>query len=186
MGQYFCAVLQNADERKVVWPNGLKLMEHSWVGNSFMARVCKYIQEHGYAHVAWMGDYAKSESLAEGFFDEHKTKMLLDMYEASWTADHEDQIDSADEWEYRYGGYWLLNMDKNECIYVNKKNRDWTVHPLAPLTCSNPGSGGNYHPHSGEEDEKYFCSWCGDKIGFRKTKPRNCKVLNKDMFYENW
>ncbi len=66
MGQYYKPI--NLDKQQYVYShdygNGLKLMEHSWVGNGFVNVVEELIAEGGDWHgdrIVWAGDYADPE-----------------------------------------------------------------------------------------------------------------------------
>ena len=66
MGQYYKPV--NLDKKKFVYShdygNGLKLMEHSWIDNDFVAIVENLIKKGGDWYgdrIVWAGDYAKNE-----------------------------------------------------------------------------------------------------------------------------
>ena len=62
MGQYYRTLLVFEDGLEECvnanqYDNGVKLMEHSWVGNNFVNAVLGAI-ENNPARVAWIGDYA--------------------------------------------------------------------------------------------------------------------------------
>lgn len=183
MGQYFYPVVKT---RKGFvgfyshnYDNGLKLMEHSWIGNNFTEGVVSFIKEQDEpVPVAWVGDYSDSESLnKEGPYflasvfgnDEKKRQMVQRMWDAAWRDGRFDDNELPDS--SLAPSYYLLNWDKMEYVYVPACNpEEWQVHPLPVLTCSNPGSGGNYRPRN-NIDEMYFCSWCGDHISYSVDRP---------------
>ena len=200
MGQYFTAALKKGNNIIVVEkkPRGMKLMEHSYVGNDYVSAVVKAIRscEDSSCQVAWIGDYALSESLdknSKDFFlsrvfgqDKKKYSDVLAMAKAVETKKNEITLSVSESEMDDYEDHYLLNMDKKQFIHVRKIG-DGVIHPLAILTCSNPGSGGNYHPHEGEDDEKLFCSWCGDNIAYSKTKPSQeaWTEIKEDVFHED-
>lgn len=64
MGQYYMPLLIGSDKKILRfyshnYNNGLKLMEHSWVGNNFVNAVLGYIKDNP-MRVAWVGDYSDS------------------------------------------------------------------------------------------------------------------------------
>jgi len=89
MGQYYKPI--NLDKKQYVYShdfgNGLKLMEHSWVGNQFVGVVEALIAEGGAWHgdrIVWAGDYADPEK--------GKTKRVPDWHQseaqrAVWLAE---------------------------------------------------------------------------------------------------
>lgn len=67
MGQYFKPCLLAEDKKTVIefmyshdYGNGLKLMEHSYVGNDFVSAFETLIA-HKPKYVVWAGDYADNE-----------------------------------------------------------------------------------------------------------------------------
>ena len=201
MGQYFKPVIRTGNRTRIInsWDYGcgLKLMEHSYVGNDVVNAVIRLLQDEGPAKIAWVGDYSADESLkadSEGFLpelfgDEKKRKLVLGMWKKAWGEGKESHaIIAVDDARPCYNGnYWLLNTDKKEYVHVRPQGY-YVIHPLPLLTCSNPGSGGNYIPHDGEDDEKYFCSWCGDTIEFSDDEPEGdgWTEIPEDMFHEEW
>lgn len=201
MGQYFTAALKKGDNIIVVEKDFrcMKLMEHSYVGNDYVSAVVKAIRscEGSSCQVAWIGDYALSESLnknSKDFFlsrvfgqDKKKYSDVLAMAKAVGTKKNVITLSVSESEMEDYEDHYLLNMDKKQFIHV-RKTGDLVIHPLAILTCSNPGSGGNYYPHEGEDDEELFCSWCGDTIEFSAGKPgeEGWTEIPEDMFHEDW
>lgn len=70
MGQYYAPVIlgDNSSGPRVRWwfsahmyGNGLKLMEHSYVGNDFVRAVETFLRLDGGMRLVWAGNYADSE-----------------------------------------------------------------------------------------------------------------------------
>ena len=70
MGQYYYPIILSEDGKIIVWmnaqyyKNGLKLMEHSFVGNNFVSTFEYGLTPEGPFHksrVVWAGDYADKE-----------------------------------------------------------------------------------------------------------------------------
>lgn len=188
MGQYFKAVIDFGDEVKVYDPwsfdNGAKLMEHSWIGNDFVGQIYEELRAKGPARVAWVGDYSESESLdknsecflSDVFGDGEKRERVQRYFDLAWKSrdeqDDENRFVYSRELTEHSDEDYLLNLDKKEYIRVPALNWDkMQVHPLPVLTCSNPGSGGNFHPQT-DLDEQIFCSWCGDLLGIVPSAPK--------------
>lgn len=72
MGQYYTPIILDEDGKIEYhlssWDfnNGLKLMEHSWLGNEFVAAVESLLAQEAPRRVVWAGDYADPEVDAEG------------------------------------------------------------------------------------------------------------------------
>lgn len=184
MGQYFQAVLENKSGRTVSfnphrYDNGMKLMEHSYIGNNYTGTVYETIRNFGPLRCAWVGDYSDSESLdkdgkwflAKVFGDERKRKRVLRYFKKVWTKSVDGLIyDFQEEALLHKRPDYLVNLDRKEYIRVPALTDELCVHPLPILTCSCPGSGGNFRPHNDWEEE-VFCSWCGDLVDVCDKKP---------------
>lgn len=72
MGQYYTPIILDEDGKIEYYlsshdfNNGLKLMEHSWLGNEFVAAVESLLAQEAPRRVVWAGDYADPEVDAEG------------------------------------------------------------------------------------------------------------------------
>ena len=196
MGQYYFPILLKKNWKLAKQPvvmtlyshefdNGLKLMEHSYVGNRFV-RAMQYVLAHygNDSHFVWCGDYADAEVT-------HYYPNGVDLYSKS----HEimENGNSGNEYyqfvrnsipayedlhDYKY----IINKTKREFVVVPEYNpNEWTIHPL-PILCANSNGrgGGDYYPH-GEEDGKFVGRWAYDIIkvsddakdieGYKEIKP---------------
>lgn len=163
------------DDGKYGYYNGVKLMEHSWWGNSFMKAITTKLYHHK-MRVAWVGDYADDfhwedeekvspktlHWLAWGGFKDTPTLPDEDIYEGNMTLDHKYLVNHTRE----------IYLD---CDEYKKKSQDkdgWCVHPLSLLTaCGNGLGGGDYweeHPYS-----DCVGDWCFDEISVEDTPPKN-------------
>ena len=167
MGQYYTPVLideETNDERKYLshnYGNGLKLMEHSYLGNTFVETVCNEILEHP-MRVAWVGDYA------DDVIDEEKYKNIPNIERFVEIEKDEPNIigytqPNAVPQNVSSFCYFIINHTKKEFInmyeyiFKNKTN----IHPLPLLTSIGNGCGGG--DYSGKCEE--LCgNWCGDII----------------------
>lgn len=68
MGQYYKGLILKNDKKTIVgyvhahdYNCGLKLMEHSYIGNPVVNVVLNYLTENGGGRVVWAGDYADAE-----------------------------------------------------------------------------------------------------------------------------
>lgn len=144
MGQYYKPV--NLDKREFVcshdYDNGLKLMEHSWIGNDFVTVIENLIKRGGAwfkNHIVWAGDYADNEPNAE---------------ENIYNSVGENPIkpSSKQDKTLRY----LKNLDTKEFVDLKKvpvtevyEGHEYKIHPLPLLTCEgNNRGGGDYRGES--------------------------------------
>jgi len=205
MGQYFSAVLQEKNKKASYfyshdYGNGMKLMEHSYIGNHYVGTVYETIREFGPMRCGWVGDYSNTESLdREGkfflpavFSDEKKRKRVLRWYKLAWkSSECGAGVEYSEDAIAHTKADYLLNYDRKEYIRVPALGEKTTstddlgcsIHPLPILTCSNPGSGGNFRPHN-EWEEKVFCSWCGDMIGIENEPPKGKKWTEIPYLFE--
>lgn len=136
--------------------NGLKLMEHSYIGNSVM-KTMEHLLANDYKgyNVVWCGDYA----------DEVSTNLVnIDLYSYSCdffeSKEYKEKLATIpkDIPYYRY----LVNYTKKEyCTLPEFKPNTWVMHPLSLLTASGNGRGGGDYPF---EDER-IGRWAFDRIG---------------------
>jgi hypothetical protein len=155
MGQYFYPV--NLDKEEYLYShdygNGLKLMEHSYIGNDFVETVEQLLtsgNSWSKTRIVWAGDY-----MDEGLFVDDSSVNLH-----GHAREKFDKISPKFE-IFRIGRY-VVNHSKKE--FVDKNNLEGDIHPLPLLTCSGNGrGGGDYRGHN-----SYVGSWAGDVISIEK------------------
>ena len=189
MGQYYVPVLIGEDEsiRTLYshdYDNGLKLMEHSYIGNNFVNAVLTELWKKP-ARVAWIGDYSDAyqgdryeEKLSHDAFmryyhaawkdrDKHRVRpapsVIIDMGSTErYLINHTQRsyIDIAD--------YIALNTLTEKGAWRNgaydpNATYEMCVHPLPLLTAcgNNRGGGDYYHPRP---DHALAGSWAFDRI----------------------
>lgn len=176
MGQYFKPV--NIDKKQYVYShdyksNGLKLMEHSYVGNHFVETVESLLAEGGQWYkdrIVWAGDYADVEVNELGESKEYN------LYE--WVSE-EDKINPP---MVKKGLRYLVNLDTREFVDKTKipgikSTPDWQIHPLPLLTCEGNGrGGGDYHGQS-----PLIGKWARQRVIASESKPKNCTELIFDL-----
>lgn len=168
MGQYYYPIILDEDGNIVGWMNaheynnGLKLLEHSYLGNNFVeAFECLLApgEKHYKARVVWAGDYADNEPDSEDNLHHMCTYDL---------KIHPDDLYSI--MEYRY----IVNHTKKQFVdkrmNVDTREGAFGLHPLPLLTCEGNGrGGGDYHGES-----PLIGLWARDVISIEKTKPTDC------------
>lgn len=177
MGQYYTPYIERENGEIMTlyswdYDNGLKLMEHSWVGNNFVDAVTSLI-ENDPAHVGWVGDYSDAVGCPG------------DIYEACWCNSDEEPYKVQPEVERPYfldkDGCWIkhgyyVNRTKHEYvdmaqyITMNKPDEwDGIVSPLPLLTCIGNGQGGgDYHS---EIERGMVGYWFMDMIEYTEEQP---------------
>lgn len=163
MGQYFKPVIiDKKNSKKVVaslyahyYNNGLKLMEHSYVGNNFVNAFTTLINDKdgkykGYP-MAWAGDY--SDAVVDN----------KNYYDIAFEQDTDVNKKDIQTNVYRY----FINKTKKEFVDIEdcpsgKTSDDLVVHPLPILTCLGNGRSHDYVPK--EEDKEFIGTWATDVI----------------------
>lgn len=157
MGQYYLTVIlaEKSDKEYIrtyldasMYDNGVKLVEHSYIGNNFMNVVENLIGPNGMfyrSRLVWAGDYADNEPDSD--------KNLHNMCEGK------------DPFEYRgplVSYPYIVNHTKK--VYIEKKDR---FHPLSLLTAEGNGrGGGDYHGSN-----TMVGTWARDVISMENEAP---------------
>ena len=197
MGQYYIPVIVLGNKiKKAVYShaygNGLKLMEHSYIGNNFVNAVLHEIFEGplGAQRLVWLGDYAdyfveqskigtdyapgiiNTNPDIEHILSEADFEELMKVHEADTKTDtifvHNKNEKTA---QLPPAHRYVVNFDKHEYIdlvewtkVMDKEypSHGWVVHPI-PLLCS-VGNGNGGGDYCGADDEA--CGrWAYDRIG---------------------
>lgn len=156
--------------------NGLKLMEHSWVGNDFTEAFSETLMNNP-TKVCWCGDYAEEEECKEFGFE----------YKDVWKEKREEYKHLKEtSFTIKRVGY-LVNKTKKEYInlreYIKNSSRGgWCIYPLSLLCALGNGrGGGDYH-------EVFPCidfvgKWAFDEVYFTNDLPEGYQKLDL-MFVE--
>jgi len=165
MGQYYKAV--SIDAKQYISPFGAKIMEHSWIGNSYMKEVERLLSPGGRWHktrLVWAGDYADNGLFVpEGYEEGTLYSYVYDNY----TSPSDSGGDGPD---IRY----IVNHSKN--VYIDMEevpslpnvDSSWKIHPLSILTSSGNGRGGGDYK---DDDDTNVGSWAGDVISTEFVEP---------------
>ena len=164
MGQYYKPM--SIDKMEHVYShdygNGLKLMEHSYIGNNFVNTVESLLTPKGKWYknrIVWAGDYVDEEDNGDNL----------------WTQVGEDPIEPEDM-EKTDSGIYIVNHTKKEFVdkdLLPSDKEGWKVHPLPLLTCEGNGRGGGDY----REDNQHTGTWARDKISIEKKVPENYEQL---------
>jgi hypothetical protein len=183
--------------------NGAKLMEHSYIGNSFVRSMEFLLANDFKGHpFVWCGDYADHVETRTGEHDIYRDASLF-IYEDydSPTNDKKsrkylalkDSIPAMPEWKEgkKWNPYetipyykYLVNYTKKQYCIVpefDDSTDEYQVHPLPLLTCSGNGrGGGDYHI---DTDERVG-SWAFDKIGLTNDEDEVAGFKEIDGFFK--
>lgn len=184
MGQYYMPVLKDRkDNIKAFYSNeynnGLKLMEHSYVGNNFVNAVCNELYKNPH-YVCWEGDYIERDELMEtGWFETEQETSAH--YDNIWGDDNGNicfvkPTEENQEYDWSVENY-LINHTKGIFLEIPKEG-DWVVHPLPILTAISNGRGGG--DYWGENSDKAG-EWFGDLIEISNEVPQGYTQVTIDF-----
>ena len=175
MGQYYYPVSIEKKEHVYShnYENGLKLMEHSWVGNNFVKVVERLISKGGRwfgDRIVWAGDYADNE-VVNGVETADNLHNICDV-----------RIQPAEVKGRNLR--FLKNLDTNEYVDLNRvpvtdvsQDWKWQIHPLPLLTCEGNGRGGG--DYRGDSD--LVGKWARNRVVMQKSRPRSATELIFDL-----
>jgi hypothetical protein len=165
-----------ADNKKTVkkfiyshnYGNGLKLMEHSYIGNNFVSAFETLIQNNP-KRVVWAGDYADE-------CKQRKTNLYSRCKDDLKVIPNELNDDT---YSFIINHSKKMFVDKNK---VTERSADWAdgmkIHPLPLLTCEGNGRGGG--DFSGDE-KGIVGTWARDVIEVSDKKPEGFDELIFDL-----
>ena len=180
------------------YENGLKLMEHSYMGNNFVNAVLLKI-DHQPMRVAWIGDYSDQPYPEDDVKERepYQRKLLkaefMRRYNKVWNPDRNYKKIKPEplggfESPEKFDGYYLINHTQKAYVDLGEYQRmnGWTekwrdrdgvmhecwsaIHPLPLLTaCGNGRGGGDYHEQYPDYDK--VGTWAFDLIEFASYEP---------------
>jgi hypothetical protein len=188
MGQYYkpCSLEKMEHVYSHDYDNGLKLMEHSYIGNNFVAAVESLISKGGKWYgdrIVWAGDYADPEPDTE---DANLYHMVSGKVIKPVVPEHVRGT-------YQKKRNFLKNLDTGEWVDLRKvpvtAEGDWKdkdgkvhhytmrIHPLPLLTCEGNGrGGGDYH-----RGHLLVGKWARNRVVMQKERPRKGKEIVFDL-----
>ena len=190
MGQYYKPMLLKEDYNKEEQPficyaytwdfdNGLKLMEHSYVGNYVTRQMEKELAtEHYGTRLVWAGDYADEN---ENWKDEMGNALNVFCYSDLLEERGISLKINPDDYDKLKSYRYAVNLDKKEYVKIPRRRKDkLVIHPL-PLLCAdgNGRGGGDFHAKFDRYD--YVGVWAYDHIGVTNKKPEGFKEITPDF-----
>jgi hypothetical protein len=183
MGQYYKPVNLNKKEHLYAheYQNGLKLMEHSYIGNRFMNAVENLlipanaeIPESGrwyQGRIVWAGDYADAEPDNEDGYN---------LYSLMEKANKIQPPSHAVNPKYHY----LTNHTKKQVVDLTAVSGDehgFKIHPLSLFTAEGNGQGGGDF----RGDDPRVGTWARDSISLEEQIPEGYELVD-GQFEEEW
>ena len=156
--------------------SGLKLMEHSWLINSFVRTIERLLMPDGDWYkqpIVWAGDYADDEKDTiynwmdkEGEIRESKGINLYDFCNDNNEVTKNLKRTVPKEFKY------IVNHTTKQFVDKTKvPNKDgWRIHPLPLLTCEGNGRGLGDYCNQGEHTEQVGI-WARHIISIEKDIP---------------
>ena len=175
MGQYYSAVILKEDKIRVkhflnprCYNNGAKLMEHSWMKNSFVGAF-ESLLLHNPLNIVWAGDYADNDDELDSNVYDRCT---------------EDLNISKSTNGYVTRRKYIVNHDKKQFINKSKvpSNGGWVIHPLPLMVCEGNGRGGG--DFYGQDPKGLVGSWARDLISIESMKPKGFEEIIFDLVEE--
>ena len=172
MGQYYMPVIHEGKKLYRVYShdfdNGFKLIEHSYIGNSFVKVVCNYIVDNP-VNLWWCGDYTE-----EGDFKSKKEFERI--YDYAWKRERNYRTTIPEpNTDFDWSKQWyFVNETKKEFVEMpvrKKREYDWTYHCVSLLTAVGNGRGGGDYRR--EDMLSVVGRWAGDVVFLTLKKPDN-------------
>ena len=169
---------------------GLKLMEHSWIGNDFVNAIYSKILNKP-KKVAWIGDYSKNdyESCGENYAKHLPFEEFMKYYMDVWGEHKKEESISPSNFEnadlnivnHKTKNMYLINHNTKEYLdlglYIDRctvKGGNWSgycVNPLPLLTaCGNGRGGGDFRNSTSNIGYENVGLWAFDLLEL------SCKV----------
>ena len=161
-----------ADGRSFMSGTGLKLMEHSYVGNTFVGAIMRKLYQNP-MQVVWAGDYADPEK-------KRKNNLF------HLTGNKEDLKIKASH-GFHKSLRFILNHTKKEFVDLSKSPKDkdtWQIHPLPLLTAEGNQRGGGDFYGFGEDLVGYWSRNVLESVKHKNDIPTGYKEIVPD-FAEN-
>ena len=166
MGQYYTPIILDKENKSLpikAWHahhygNGLKLMEHSWIDDNFVA-IAEHELLNNPQRLVWAGDYADEEPNGKNL--------------STMVDDHPSLYDdNALKFDIKIlHNAYVVNHDKKQFYKRPRRTykKIWRINPLPLLTSEGNGRGGG--DYFGEACEEMVGTWARDTIELTKERP---------------
>jgi len=165
MGQYYKTI--NLDDKQWMYGHdfgsGIKLMEHSWVGNNFVGAIMELMLKGGLWYkkrIVWAGGYYGEEEQEVDYYGQcsQSGKIIPTIF-----------MDEDTQKKVK-----LVNHTKKLYVRYDElpDNDGWIVNPLPLLiACGNNRGGGDYYECN--PDYNKVGIWAGDILSIKFAVPKN-------------
>ena len=185
MGQYYMPVIKRGNKLRRVYShdfhNGLKLTEHSYVGNNFVNVVANDLVDNP-AQLYWLGDYAEEDDFIS-------PKMYKRIYGYAWERNDRTTVENINE-EFDWSNDWYYINETKKQFMLMPKEGDWVFTPISLLTAIGNGRGGGDYNMYKDEENPMVGYWAGDKVYLSQTRPdvKKYSDITKDVDFgkEEW
>lgn len=203
MGQYYQPIIIFPDGSSIVFDShqygcGLKLMEHSWIGNDFVNAVYSKILDKP-RRVAWLGDYANDdyEDCKESYTQQLSFEEFMKYYNDVWGERKKEETIPPSHYTFtdlnivnhETKNLFLVNHDKKEYLdlgsYIERctvKEGNWSgycANPLPLLTaCGNGRGGGDFHDSEATIGYENVGLWAFNLLELTKGPPYTYTNVN--------
>lgn len=165
MGQYYKSI--NLDDKQFMsahsYGSGIKLTEHSWIGNNYVGAVMNLMVKGGdwfRKRIVWAGDYYGDEGKEVDYYAQCKDFIKIK------PTEYMNQIMQRTA--------KLVNHTKKLYVRYDEMpdNDGWIINPLPLLTaCGNGRGGGDYC--EGQSDYDKVGIWAGDVLSIEFAVPKS-------------
>ena len=196
MGQYYkpTIIYQDGSIASLyshAYNSGLKLTEHSWIGNDFVNAVYSRILNKP-RRIAWIGDYSDDdyETCGEAYTKHFGLEDFMSCYSHAWGDEDENENippsmytqEDLDLINEKTKGMYLVNHDLKEYLdlgdYIERctvKEGNWKgycVNPLPLLTaCGNGRGRGDFHSNDTNIGPELVGIWAFDELELTSAIP---------------
>ena len=163
MGQYYKPT--SVDKMESLYSHDYgqmsKLMEHSYIGNDFVAIAENLLSPEGKWYkngFVWAGDYADVEPSGDTLYT------------------LAEEIEGEEEVHPKSTGRYIINHTDKDYVDKNIVPQDeegWKVHPLPLLTCEGNGRGGGDY----RKDNNWIGAWARHRISVENSIPEGYTEL---------
>ena len=198
MGQYYQPIIIYPDGSFASlyshqYGSGLKLMEHSWIGNDFVNAVYFKILDKP-RRIAWIGDYSNDdyENCGESYTKHLSFEEFMHYYNDIWgDGDKKERIPPSHYREvdlnivnHETRNMFLINHDQKEfidlgryierCTVKDGSLAGYCVNPLPLLTaCGNGRGGGDFYASELDTGYENIGIWAFNMLELTKQKPES-------------
>lgn len=184
MGQYYKPILLKEDKKSIDlhfhpihYDNGMKLMEHSYIGNALVG-AAEYFIEDDPCNIVWAGDYADNEpNIDDNLYfiascEEYEPQCMTPQYIGKKQKKGMGYVlkmfcKTSKRTRYIINHSKKQFVDKTKCPILNDEYK-MIIHPLPLLTADGNGRGGGDYRGN---NKNLVGTWARDYIEVSTSTP---------------